>query len=115
MIVSAVGLIFSSGSLGAANTRGAPAASAARVAALAVFLLLAERAKRIKADAALNAWLFETTRRITKAALRLEARRKRREQEVAMTHRIARSEEEDLWPQLAGDLDALVDKLRSSD
>src|SRR5438132_1820843 len=81
----------------------------------AVFLVLAQRARHIKAEAALNAWLFETTRRTTKTALRLEARRKRREREVAMMHRVNSPTDDVLWPQLASDLDGLVHKLRSTD
>src|SRR5438132_10868717 len=61
----------------------------------AVFLVLAQRARHIKAEAALNAWLFETARRTTKAALRLEARRRRREMEVAMTQKIDRTDDAD--------------------
>ncbi len=80
----------------------------------AVFLLLAQRASKIRSGTALGAWLFTSTRLTSKAALRVEARRKRREREVGMTQRTF-NESDSIWPQLAGSLDELVDKLRPTD
>lgn len=49
-------------------------------AALAVFLLLAEKAKTIRGDAPLTSWLFTSARFIVRNAVRQEQRRRAREQ-----------------------------------
>lgn len=51
--------------------------------AQAVFLLLAQKAAKIKPDAYLKGWLFNATRHIARNARRAEVRRKFREREAA--------------------------------
>jgi len=86
----------------------------ARDVTQAVFLLLAQRAGKLKPDTVLPAWLFQTVRLTCKAALRVEARRKRREREVAMMKHSADTAP-GVWSQLVPFLDELVGQLRVSD
>src|ERR1700693_6097593 len=69
----------------------------------AVFLLLSQRASRLKPGTVIKGWLFNATRYVVGNARRAEARRKLHEREAAAM----RSEivTEDHWPSIAPHLD----------
>jgi uncharacterized protein (TIGR03435 family) len=81
----------------------------------AVFVILARKAARLRADAVLAAWLHETARHVAASFLRGEIRRRRREQEAYMQSTLQHSSDESVWEQLAPLLDEAIGRLRTAD
>jgi RNA polymerase sigma factor (sigma-70 family) len=81
----------------------------------AVFLVLAQRADKLKASA-LNAWLFKVTRYCALNILREENRRKERERQAAiMNSQTRESAAESTWEEIAPILEQTVGRLRAAD
>ncbi len=80
----------------------------------AVFIILAQKAPRLRHDRALSSWLFQTTRLTAMNFLRGELRRQRREQEACMQSALNESNDPS-WPHIAPLLDAAVASLREMD
>jgi RNA polymerase sigma factor (sigma-70 family) len=77
----------------------------------AVFLLLAQRAGRIRGNISLGGWLFNTARYCATHALRTKARREKHErQAAAMTP--TETDDEQIWSNLSPRLEQYVAKLR---
>lgn len=82
----------------------------------AVFLLLVQKAPRLRANTVLPAWLLKVTRYAAATGRRTEARRKKHEtQAAAMKSETSEPIGEEQWEQLAPMLDELVGKLREKD
>jgi RNA polymerase sigma factor (sigma-70 family) len=79
----------------------------------AVFLLLWQKAGRLKQGTLVKGWLFNTTRFVVANARRAEARRKFHEREAAAMH--VQSPGEDRWPHIAPHLDDALAELSEKD
>jgi len=79
----------------------------------AVFLLLWQKADRLKQGTLVKGWLFNTTRFVVANARRAEARRKFHEREAAAMH--VQSPSEDRWPHIAPILDDALSELSEKD
>lgn len=80
----------------------------------AVFIILAQKAPRLRHERALSSWLFQTTRLTASNLLRAEIRRQRREQEAYMQSGLNEPADPS-WPPIAPVLDAAVASLREKD
>ena len=80
----------------------------------AVFVILAKKARQLRHDRALSSWLFQTTRLTANNFIRSEVRRHQREQEAYMQS-VLKEDGEELWPQMAPWLDAVVAALGATD
>jgi RNA polymerase sigma factor (sigma-70 family) len=78
-----------------------------------VFIDLARKARSIRPEAALAAWLHRATRLAALAALRSEGRRAAREQEVALMHEPAEPPVD--WNSFRPAIDAALDDLNDQD
>lgn len=82
--------------------------------ASAVFLVLAQKAGSLRDGTILSGWLLRTTRFIAANALRREARRQHREEEV-MNTLLHRSESDAAWSRIAPLLDEALTQLGDRD
>jgi RNA polymerase sigma factor (sigma-70 family) len=84
--------------------------------AQAVFIILAQKASKLRPDVPLNAWLFQVTRHASAHALRANARRKRHERMAAtMVPETSNSTEQTAWQQVQPWLEDAVDHLPTGD
>jgi RNA polymerase sigma factor (sigma-70 family) len=81
----------------------------------AVFIILANKALKLRHEKALSSWLFQATRLTANNFLRSEARRHHREQEAYMQTNSNESGGESTWPQIAPLLDTAVAALNEKD
>src|SRR5215472_17393965 len=77
----------------------------------AVFIILAQKAGRLRPDIILDAWFYQTARWTALSFLRGERRRQRREQEAFMQSTFQESGEPPIWNQLAPSLDEAMARL----
>lgn len=80
----------------------------------AVFVILARKSGRLGERVILEGWLYNTARLTALAFIRGEARRARREQEACMDS-TAKTNEADVWPQIAPLLDLAIAGLNEKD
>jgi RNA polymerase sigma factor (sigma-70 family) len=83
--------------------------------AQAVFIILAQKAARLRPDTILEGWFFQTTRLASLSFLRGERRRHWREQEAFMQSNLQESGEPPIWNQLAPLLDEALARLGKTD
>lgn len=79
-----------------------------------VFVILAQKAKRLRKGVILEGWLYETARLTAITFIRSEIRRTRREQEAHM-QTVSNENESEAWAQIAPELDAALAGLNSMD
>jgi len=78
----------------------------------AVFIALAQSARRIRRGEVLSAWLLAVTRHIAALTRRTEARRRRREREAAeLTQAMNTPTEDAMWDEIAPHLDEAIARL----
>src|SRR5215471_13856243 len=83
--------------------------------AQAVFVALSKNALHLADRSVLTGWLHRTTRNIAAQAVRTEARRRVREQEAAAMNELLSAQPDDLWNQIAPQLDDALAELPDSD
>lgn len=82
----------------------------------AAFIALARKAKTLRREAAISAWLLVTTRFIALDLLKSQSRRRRHERKAAeMANPIEQPPEESHWKELAPHLDAALASLSAAD
>lgn len=81
----------------------------------AVFMILAQKAARLRPDTLLEAWLYQTARLTAQGFLRSERRRQRREQEAYMESNLHESSAPPVWNQLAPLLENAMARLPRTD
>jgi uncharacterized protein (TIGR03435 family) len=80
-----------------------------------VFIILARKAGSLNQKTILPGWLYRTTRYVSAAALKIQHRRERREQEAHMEAMIQQTQADSAWEQLAPLLDDVMAQLRDTD
>ena len=80
----------------------------------AVFVILAQKAKRLRKGVVLEGWLYQTARLTALTFLRSEVRRARREQEACMQN-VLNENDSEVWAQIAPLLDAALAGLTETD
>ncbi len=81
----------------------------------AVFIILANKALKLRHEKALSSWLFQATRLTANNFLRSEERRHHREQEAYMQTNLDEPGGDSAWPQIAPLLDTAVAALNEKD
>lgn len=81
----------------------------------AVFIILAQKAKRLGQKTILTGWLYETTRFTAMKLLRTKARQQAREQVAYMQSTLNDAENESIWKQLAPLLEEGMSRLSEKD
>jgi len=81
----------------------------------AVFIILAQKAARLRNETVLTGWLYQTARHVSASLLRGEMRRQRREQESFMESTLEQSQTEAAWESLSPILDAAMGRLGKPD
>src|ERR1051325_1012167 len=89
-------------------------ASAAEEVTQAVFIILAQKADRLRQETILSGWLYQTARLTSASFLRNEIRRARREQEAYMES-LSNETETENWLQIAPLLEDAMGKLSEKD
>ena len=79
-----------------------------------VFIILSRKAGSMNAKTILPGWLYRTTRFVSSAALKMQRRRERREQEALM-QAIVETQTDANWEQFSPLLDEAMSKLREQD
>ena len=80
-----------------------------------VFIILARKAGSLGSKTILPGWLYKTTRYVASAALKMQHRRERREQEAHMQTADQEPETDSVWQQLSPLLDEAMTQLRDKD
>jgi RNA polymerase sigma factor (sigma-70 family) len=80
----------------------------------AVFVIFAQKAKKLRQHALLSGWLYQTARLTAVSFIRSGIRRARREQEAHMQTYLNENES-DVWPQISPLLDAAMAALNETD
>ncbi|HUA67317.1 MAG TPA: sigma-70 family RNA polymerase sigma factor, partial [Candidatus Saccharimonadales bacterium] len=80
-----------------------------------VFIILARKAGSLDPKTALPGWLYRTTHYVSAAALKIQLRRERREQEAHMQAMIQETQTDPAWEQLSPLLDEAMAQLRDKD
>jgi RNA polymerase sigma factor (sigma-70 family) len=81
----------------------------------AVFILLAQKARRISERTILTGWLFRTTRFMALAQMRAMAKRRQREEKAQMQTELQEPASDPLWEQLSPQLDEALTTLGEKD
>src|SRR5215469_9572456 len=98
-----------------AALRHADIAAHAEEITQAVFVILAQKAGRLREGVVLEAWLYQTTRFTALSFLRGERRRQLREQEAYMQSRLQQTGNFPVWNELAPLLDEAMSHLVEKD
>jgi RNA polymerase sigma factor (sigma-70 family) len=80
-----------------------------------VFIILARKAGSLDTKTILPGWLYRTANYVSSAALKIQCRRARREQEAYMQAMIQEDQIDSIWKQLSPLLDGAMTQLRESD
>ena len=80
-----------------------------------VFIILARKANSLNPKTILPGWLYRTTRYVSAAALKIQRRRERREQEAQMQAVMEDAQNDPAWEQLSPLLDEAMAHLRDKD
>jgi RNA polymerase sigma factor (sigma-70 family) len=80
-----------------------------------VFIILARKAGSLNSKTILPGWLYRTANYVSAAALKIQHRRERREQEAYMQAMIPETQTDVTWEQLSPLLDGAMTQLRESD
>jgi RNA polymerase sigma factor (sigma-70 family) len=81
----------------------------------AVFIILANKAARLRDGTVISGWLYETTRFTASRYLRTRTRRQAREQEACVESNLNEPDIESAWRQLAPDLEPAMSRLAEND
>jgi RNA polymerase sigma factor (sigma-70 family) len=80
-----------------------------------VFMALAQNARQLTKHPVLAGWLHRTTQNLAGKAVRSEVRRRAREQEAAAMNELTSTKPDDLWEQIAPQLDDALGDLSEAD
>lgn len=80
-----------------------------------VFIILARKAGSLSSKTILPGWLYRTTNYVSAAALKIQRRRERREQEAYMQATVEGTQNDATWEQVAPLLDGAMAQLREKD
>ena len=90
-------------------------AELAKDATQATFIILAQKAGKIRPNTNLTVWLFNTVRYVTSAQIKSAIRRQKREQEAYMTTLTNQESGDPNWDHMAPMLDDALSKLNEKD
>jgi RNA polymerase sigma factor (sigma-70 family) len=79
--------------------------------AQAVFARLASEAEKVAIHPVIHGWLYVATRHLSAAVMRIEQRRKAREERAQAMHHVENVPTKEEWHQLRPELDAVLDEL----